>query len=348
MTLRRLPQWTAVATVLLAVSGALLGAPAVYGQGLIGDLQLFAPPRLDAFGGGREASQGFFFCYDQLYWWIQAPEEAFGGPPQDPGDSLGLNWETSWGERFEFGWIGEHDGLLLSVFNLQPQEQDFTFGTFEINMINPEEGSTALFIFNDFQSHYRVKTWDIELSYLRRSHQFRRGGYLEFLAGVRYLELDDSLQSQGDGGAALGASQWQLSAQNHLLGPQLGLRYFKLAGRWMLNAEGRFTAGFNFQNTHLDFRTDPASAYGYLTGHSSAHQNEWSPLVELRLELRYLITKAINLRVGWTGIWMDGLARAPSLNYTFQTTPPVVGIDVTNNREDALVHGLTFGVDINR
>jgi len=114
----------------------------------------------------------------------------------------------------------------------------------------------------------------------------------------------------------------------------------------MLNAEGRFTAGFNSQNVHLYFFPTGAP-YDYMQGHYAAYQNEWAPLVELRLELRYLITKAINLRVGWSGMWMDGLARAPSLNYLFLPNPPLA-IDMTNNREDALVHGLTFGIEINR
>ncbi|MCS7304452.1 MAG: BBP7 family outer membrane beta-barrel protein [Thermoguttaceae bacterium] len=342
MRFKRLTQGT------MLWAAVLLAATAAYGQGLIGDLQLFAPPRLDAFGGGREASQGFFFCYDQLYWWTQAPEEQFSGPPQDPGDSLGLLWTASWGERFEVGWVGEHDGIMVSLFNLQHESQTFTFGSFDIVFYAPDEDLTTRYGFTTFQSRYEVKTWAIELDYLRRSHRFRRGGYLEFLGGVRYLELEDHLSCQGDGGAAFGLTQWLVNAENHIIGPQLGLRYFKLAGRWMFNAEGRFTAGFNFQNLNLNFATDPNATYSYLTGNQRENENEWSPLVEVRLELRYLITKAINLRVGWSGLWVDGLARAPSLNYTLLAVPPSIALDMTNNRENALIHGLTFGVDINR
>jgi len=48
---------------------------------------------------------------------------------------------------------------------------------------------------------------------------------------------------------------------------------------------------------------------------------------------------------GWTGMWMDGLARSP---YMIDYTLPNMGIDMSNNQEDAFVHGLTFGIDINR
>lgn len=407
MTLKRLTQWTGFWAI-------LLGGTVAYGQGLIGDLQLFAPPRLDAFGGGREASQGFFFCYDQLYWWIQAPEAATIGapgsrfvatnvinPPIDPdnlpppgiyydvvgyttrstADTSDLRWNAGWGERFEFGWMGEHDGILVSFSNLQPQSQSLHFSQVDLyfndpdgllegvvgygNVVtgNPLDPDTWTLVqvpvvrplpvtFDDLQVKYRAKFWSVELDYLRRSHIFQRGGYLEFLAGVRYLELDDRIQFHGFGGS-LDDSRWQLEAENHVIGPHLGVRYFKLAGRWMLNAEGRFTAGFNSQNVHLDSRMMVVTpgGLGYPQAWSGAavtegaYQSEWCPIAEVRVELRYLITKAINLRVGWTGMWMDGLARSP---YMIDYTVPNMGIDMSNNQEDTFVHGLTFGVDINR
>lgn len=395
-------------------AGVLLVGTAAHAQGLIGDLQLFAPPRLDAFGGGREANQGFFFCYDQLYWWIQAPEAATIGAPgerfvitrvinypinpndlpppgiyyttegyttRSTGDTSDLNWKTSWGERFEFGWMGQHDGILVSLSNLQHQSQYLTFNQVEVFFDDPEgllvglvgygnrvvgnplDPDTWTLIqepvtsplpvtFTNLQVSYRADFWSVELEYLRRSHMFRRGGYLEFLAGVRYLELDDQIRFQGTGGIFDG-SVWGLSAENHVIGPQLGVRYFKLAGRWMLNAEGRFTAGFNSQNLHLESNlTVPTpGTVGFPTAWPGSkvtqaeYQNEWAPIVELRVELRYLITKAINLRVGWTGMWMDGIARSP---YMIDYTLPLMGMDTSNNQEDAFVHGLTFGVDINR
>lgn len=408
MALKRVTQWTALWGVIF-----LAGMP-VYGQGLIGDLQLFAPPRLDAFGGGRQASEGFFFAYDQIYWWIQAPETGVIGAPgsrfvatnviNDPidadnppppgryydvvgyttrstGDTSDIAWDAGWGERFEIGWMGEHDGLMVSIFNLQPQSQNLYFNQVDLYFDDPERlmegivGYGNIVIgdwadpdtwtvaqeavvrplpvsFDELDVKYRVKTWSVELDYLRRSHQFRHGGYLEFLAGVRYLELDDRIRFHGFGGS-LDDSRWQLEAENHVVGPHLGVRYFKLAGRWMLNAEGRFTAGFNSQNLHLSSRmmVPTPGAVGFPAAWTGTdltqadYQSEWCPIVELRLELRYLITKAINLRVGWTGMWMDGLARSPyMINYTL----PNMSINMSNNQEDAFVHGLTFGVDLNR
>ena len=60
------------------------------------------------------------------------------------------------------------------------------------------------------------------------------------------------------------------------------------------------------------------------------YEREFSPVVELRLEGRYQITRAISFHAGWTGIWMDGIARASSV---IDYTVPAMGIDLTDNRK---------------
>ena len=48
-----------------------------------------------------------------------------------------------------------------------------------------------------------------------------------------------------------------------------------------------------------------------------AYARVFTPLVELRLEGRYQITRAISFHAGWTGFWMDNIARANAvINYT--------------------------------
>ena len=47
------------------------------------------------------------------------------------------------------------------------------------------------------------------------------------------------------------------------------------------------------------------------------YAREFTPLIELRLEGRYQITRSISFHAGWTGWWMDGIARANSVvDYT--------------------------------
>ena len=76
-----------------------------------------------------------------------------------------------------------------------------------------------------------------------------------------------------------------------------------------------------------------------------AHIQEWSPAVELRTELKYQLTRSITFRAGWTGIWIDNLARASNLvNYEVA----YMGLNTHFNRQDVFIHGLTLGVEVNR
>lgn len=415
-------------TSLVTVCGliVLVGMPA-FGQNLA-DLQLFAPADLGGFGGGRPPSEGYFFTFDQLLWWVQSPPVAkvgaegarfvatglvndpvadgfpvgqgdknrrFASPTDDPpfyyetvgyvqsstADTSALGWNTSWGERFEAGWTDRHSGLMVSGWHLQSQSERFYLDGADLffndpnqlmfgiigdgNIVVPDFANPPNTIattqpvsrplpvtFTTLNGKYRIDPWSIEVDYMRRTHAFHHGGYMEFLAGVRYMEFNDQIEFEGIGGT-LDGSFWRTEAENHIIGPQIGARYFKIAGRWMLNAEGRFTAGFNSQNVHHHSRLQvlAPTTNGFpeaFTGSnvtSSDYQNEWAPLVEVRVELRYLLTRAISLRAGWTGTWADGIARSPGLtDYSL----PTMGIDMTRNRDDLFIHGLTFGVDLNR
>ena len=76
-----------------------------------------------------------------------------------------------------------------------------------------------------------------------------------------------------------------------------------------------------------------------------AYARVFSPQVELRLEGRYEITRAISFHAGWTGFWMDNIARANAVvNYTV----PAMGIDLSDNKQNLLINGLTIGFDVNR
>ena len=83
----------------------------------------------------------------------------------------------------------------------------------------------------------------------------------------------------------------------------------------------------------------------HTTASHFAYASEFAPAVELRVEGRYQITRAISFHAGWTGMWMDGIARASSL-ILYQV--PAMGIDMSDNRQSIFVNGLTLGFDVNR
>lgn len=249
--------------------------------------------------------------------------------------------------------------------------------------------------------HNSVDTWGLELSYLLRSSQLHSGGYFEVFGGVRYLEFNDLFSLHADGyvvpveisgetvsgivlsSRPLGEDQeflyvgtlansiWNQEANNRIVGPQIGGRWFNRYGRWGFSFEGRFFAGYNNQDLYqtgvvgneltpgTGLINDPS-----LPGHDPqvpmpvaleqtsfehrVRKHEWSPGVELRADLDWQWTRHVGIGVGWSGLWLDGIARSSNLiNYEFGTSS-LMGILAENNRQNVFIQGVNFRIVVNR
>ncbi len=234
--------------------------------------------------------------------------------------------------------------------------------------------------FDELTARYTVKTWGAELSYLRRMHPFRCGGILEWYFGARYLEFDDRftvdahtfVEDDDDPllgiSTGLGDSWWENKVENHLVGPQIGFHWYRKSSRWTWSTEARLFAAFNQQNVKLrgllGEGLDPATVYAEALNdeqdvvlkmsnmsptafNHSRRFHEFSPAAELRVNLTYQLTRSVSLGFGWTGIWIDNIARAPGMiDYTLgQENAMGIGND---NEEVAWAQGFNFSVELNR
>jgi hypothetical protein len=297
-------------------------------------------------------------------------------------DTSALMNNFSAGQRWEFGRVEDNQGWIVSIFRLGPNEQEYSSTHANVLLnddIDPNTGHGLLYgrigsgavvvggvslgvldinydlpvVFDSITVRNNIDLWGVEASYLRRSMTFHDGGNLEVFLGARYLEFNEDFSVTATGGV-LDVCHWDTGANNHIVGPQIGGRYFKQQGRWILSTEGRFMAGFNRQNIFQEgvfsytgsanTLQKPAAWLGAQYSHRAVI-DEFSPLIELRVELRYVITRAISFHAGWTGFWTDNIAR-PSNMIDYRV--PDMGINPTNNRQDVLVNGLTIGFDINR
>jgi hypothetical protein len=304
------------------------------------------------------------------------------------------------GNRIEFGHIEDRNGWFMSIYQLRNQGDAFLYPQADIVFKDPPQGprdsrllqgpvplfpflypSDPTVVVRDLPVTLyniglidEVNTWGVEASYLHRLQTCHGGGTLEFFGGARYLEFNDlfaievgSPATQPQIPSFLAGSHWATSANNHVIGPQLGVRWFKKQGRWMFSSEGRFMAGLNCQNVHQESNIGPNLNSGGLESNggstgskpnpytpsvmaptsatADAFAHVFTPLVELRVEGRYQITRYLSFHAGWTGFWMDNIARANGLiNYQV----PAMGIDMSNNKQGLLINGLTIGFDVNR
>jgi len=312
------------------------------------------------------------------------------------------------GNRIEFGRVTNRNGWIFGVYKLNDQTQQIVASDVDMVFFDPPFGPQGAQLlqgvvgqipdpqdpddpdatidivrdlplkFDDVLVRNRVEHWSTELMCIHRTRPFHRGGRVEFFAGFRYMEFDDTFDVDARGApvdddaadpvqqvpSILADSVWSTEADNHIVGPQLAARYFKICSRFMINVEGRFMAGYNFQSlrqrgtlgTELDPPGGPTGdddddglfeprLMGPTSFNHAAHFEEFSPVVEVRAEVRYKLTRAVDVGAGWTGIWIDNVARASNvINYEV----PDMGLRTLYNRQNAFAHGVGFTITVNR
>ena len=168
-------------------------------------------------------------------------------------------------------------------------------------------------------------------------------------------------------GGNLADSYWNTNTHNEIGGPEIGIRYMQPVGRFSFSVESRFMAGINGQdigqngvlgsqlfagipqNNGISLVNVPplptlmsATAFTH-----STHFVEFLPLIELRAEARMKLTNMITVKAGYTGIFINNVARAADMiNYTV----PNMGItrDLNGNLQPVYIQGLTLGIEFNR
>ena len=318
-------------------------------------------------------------------------------------DTGGITDKFSVGNRIEFGRIENRSGWLVSIYQQRDQTQENLYTGAGIVFYDPESAGSRAHpliygnvnaddttdppytppffarlpvVFSTVWVQNAVDTWGVEADYLHRFRTGHGGGTFELLLGARYYEFNDNFKvvtGPDDGTTTvpsfLSDSYWYTQAANHVIGPQVGIRWFKKQGRWSFNTEGRFFAGFNCQtitqqacigpnldpgpNNDGTYQPFEPVAMASVTGSDYAYKTEFTPGIELRLEATYQITRAISFRAGWTGMWMNNIARANGLiDYTITDlatgAEQALGIDMTNNCQNLFVNGVTIGFDVNR
>ena len=185
--------------------------------------------------------------------------------------------DFTWGNRYDIGYMTEDDhGWLMSIMHVDGP-----------NIENINQGDYSSVEFN--------RVW--------RLKQLHNGSYMEPFIGVRYIKFLD----------------WPTpdeAIENNIVGGQLGMRWFKQKGRWLLSAEGRLTPAVNFQ---------------FFTAED---QNEFAMQGEIRVDAKYEITRDVGVRFGYQfDHFGQGIAR---------------GTDFNNNSEDLTMNSITFGIDFRR
>jgi hypothetical protein len=192
------------------------------------------------------------------------------------------------------------------------------------------------------------------------------GSHLEPFFGFRYIKYQDFWQQDAysritDLGVDVGQvppltqdptllqnerfDQLKSTFDNHMVGGQLGARWYKLKGRWNLSGEIRAFVFSNFQFqqtiqsselTFYDATGVDEPPEGVFLSHTLSNDNATEFVFggEVRAQAAYEVTRDVAIRVGITFMELGkGVGRGNNINA---------------NDENVTMFGTTFGIDIRR
>ena len=218
-----------------------------------------------------------------------------------------------------------------------------------------------------------------ELMYTYRPHPFTWGS-MELLAGARYWEFKDSFGFRGTNWAGVTDIASQLEPKtglagmlveaegnNHVFGPQFGLKLHRHNARWTFGAEGRFTAGINTQTVStqgflqprvvpIDVAGDTAGMRGPIglqnSNRSFGHKETktyFSPILEGRLSADWQWTNAVSFFGAVNGMFADNIARGVRItDYVVKSDGTIFGIRGNDRNTHVFVYGVEAGMKIRR
>jgi hypothetical protein len=265
------------------------------------------------------------------------------------------DWDPSWANRFEFGYMTDDDcGWLISATRLH--SPNVTFGNRESSSdIGVEESMELSGILNDLRYDSG------EINRVWRRPMLHKGAFLEpfvglrinhltSVSGIRFTQelveetvefeleqpIDDEENPIGDpvlvpveGEPIINSSTYsdETVSENRMYGGQVGFRLVYPNGRWVYSTEVRAFALANYQQVT---RSNPDELI-----FDSVGQREFVVGGELRFETAYMLTRDISARFGMEYLHFGrGIARAAQVQ--------------SQNYEDVGSIGTSFGLTINR
>lgn len=180
----------------------------------------------------------------------------------------------------------------------------------------------------------------------KRQHNQFELGY-----GVRFLRLRDSFEWQGVGDI-LGFSFNDTQSDNNIVGPQVRLRWESQRGKWRMNMDGRALLGWNINNIDMEGGLGHELNPGGLNKpimfqptyfHYGRRDDEFAPVGEFRAEASYQLTSALELKLGYNFMFIDGISRSAQLvDYVL----PDMGLKRGGDQE-IFINGVNVGLEIN-
>jgi len=189
---------------------------------------------------------------------------------------------------------------------------------------------------------------DANLGSRLQSFEFNRhhchGQFVRFLAGFRWIEWQEQFTLQGS--AAGGTSDfYQTNVFNDLYGGQIGLDANLLAMPWM-RFDALVKAGAYYNNA---VQSSQFATSGGTPGAASVAVGESPASGAFAGEVGFTgvvpITRHLDFRFGYFGLWLSGIAQATQQLSGQQLSPGQPAVGSINTNGGVVVQGVSLGLD---
>ena len=286
--------------------------------------------------------------------WEHGPGQCCGDCPATwrvRADGLLLNYEAdsslSLSDGFFLSDFGYEQGMRLSAIRrldcLDGWEVAYV-GSFEWNEVGQANGiglnsglnSTTVNLseFNNASLHreaYRGRLNSAEIN--RRWYGW---DVISTLAGVRYMNVDEDFLFNSTGMA--GTGELFVEANNHAVGPQVGVEMMHPLGNWMTTATVKGAVMLNSADVNL--RLVNAGAVEVANADDNLH---FASVLEFGYYGSYQLTPHINVRAGYEFWWLYGVAGVRGQVGSPVTLATGSRVDSNNN---VYFHGATVGLEM--
>jgi len=320
------------------------------------DFQFFAPAEVYDFGGEEKPNYGLYVAFDRTYVNVSRPVDQFSFNSHDQGD-------FTWGNRMEVGYMMDDPaGWQAVLWHVNGPNERFANSLSTEAFIDNQGTLTLPFeIPESINTVNQLKMSSFELNRVWRLKPYHNGSILEPLLGYRYMNMRDfwRRESMFEVPVAPGPVEFfdktTLTAtfENEMHGGQIGGRWYRQRGHWLVSLDLEFFAMANFQHLRRirerSFLANPdeqdgntvvttINPFGFggdvnrTLNHESASQFVWGG--EVRGEASYELTRDVNLRFGF--VFLDlgqGIGR---------------GNLIRLNNQAVQMAGVTFGFTVNR
>jgi hypothetical protein len=192
-------------------------------------------------------------------------------------------------------------------------------------------------------------TANVNLGSRLQSFEFNRhhchGEYVRFLAGFRWIEWQEqfTMQANSTGGIS---DFYQTDCINDLYGGQIGLDANLFGAQWF-RLDGLIKAGAYYNNAgqSSEYTTNDPANPGTATVRAGESPLNGAFVGEVGLTGVVPLTRQIDFRFGYFGLWLSGIAQPTQQLSGQQLTPGLPAVGSINADGGVIVQGVSLGLE---